>query len=280
MISVFDLKKLHNLLKDFYEIANIRITVFDEDLNELTSYPEEVADFCKIIRSCEIGRISCADCDRAACARAAKQRKTQIYRCHAGLTEAVTPLIVNEVLVGYLLFGHVFSYPDYEQGWSEIHSHCKHLPLDMQELETACHKQPLIEQSYVHSASQILLAVASYLVMERMATLQTDKLAVRLDHYLSTHFTEDFNATDLCRQYQIGKTQLYKLSQLLYGCGIAKHVRDLRMAMAKELLIGQNDLSLAEIAAQCGYNDYNYFISVFNRETGMTPGAYRKRQRS
>ena len=42
MISVFDLDKLRGLLKDFYQISRIRITVFDEDLNELCSYPERV----------------------------------------------------------------------------------------------------------------------------------------------------------------------------------------------------------------------------------------------
>ena len=104
MISVFDLDKLRGLLKDFYQISKIRITVFDEDLKELCSYPESIAEFCKIIRSCETGKYACAQCDKAACDRAAKERKTQIYRCHAGLTEAVTPLIVHDVLVGYLLF--------------------------------------------------------------------------------------------------------------------------------------------------------------------------------
>ena len=43
MISIFDLEKLRGLLRDFYEISHIRITVFDENRNELVSYPEEVA---------------------------------------------------------------------------------------------------------------------------------------------------------------------------------------------------------------------------------------------
>ena len=56
MISVFDLDKLRGLLKDFYQISKIRITVFDEDLKELCSYPESIAECCKIIRSCETGK--------------------------------------------------------------------------------------------------------------------------------------------------------------------------------------------------------------------------------
>lgn len=271
MISVFDITKLRSLLKDFYEITQIRITVFDDNLNELTSYPDEVADFCKIVRSCDTGRIACAACDADACAKAACQRKTQIYRCHAGLTEAVTPLIVNEVLVGYLLFGHVFSYSSYEAGWQEIEKHCCQLPVELEELKAACYRRPLMKMEYVHATTHILLAVATYLVMERMATLQTDQLAVQLDHYLSTHFTENFNASELCQRFGIGKTQLYKIARQLYGCGIAEHIRNLRMVHAKKLLTEHRECSLAEIATQCGYGDYNYFISVFTRTVGASP---------
>ena len=50
MISSFDIAKLHSLLKDFYQLTKIRITVFDDSFRELTSYPDEIADFCKLIR--------------------------------------------------------------------------------------------------------------------------------------------------------------------------------------------------------------------------------------
>lgn len=41
MLSVFNVDKLYELLKDFYRIAQIRITVFDSDLHELVSYPKD-----------------------------------------------------------------------------------------------------------------------------------------------------------------------------------------------------------------------------------------------
>lgn len=278
MISVFDQNKLRGLLKDFYQLSQIRITVFDENRNELCSYPESIPEFCKIIRSCEAGEAACARCDKAACQRAAKERKTQIYRCHAGLTEAVTPLIVHDVLVGYLLFGHVYAYPDRESGWAEIRRCCEGLPLDLEALKRASLERPRLEAEYVRSATQILLAVASYLVMERMATLQSDHLAVQIDEYLTAHFTGRVRAADLCRAFRIGKTQLYQLSRQLYGCGIAEHVRALRVRLARELLEERPELSLAEIAVRCGYPDYNYFIHVFTQAEGISPGAFRRRK--
>jgi ligand-binding sensor protein len=84
MISVFDLEKLRGILKDFYEISHIRITVFDENRNELVSYPTAVASYCAVIRGSIKGLDACLDCDRRACETAAKKHSTHVYRCHAG----------------------------------------------------------------------------------------------------------------------------------------------------------------------------------------------------
>ncbi len=279
MVSVFDLDKLRSLLRDFYEICRIRITVFDETLSELVSYPPDVPPYCKIIRETPEGYSACMRCDREACAAAAAKRSTHIYRCHAGLTEAVTPLYVGGVLAGYLLFGHVLSYASHAEGWAAMESRCAAIPADRERLRAAILDAPLIRQSYVRSAAQILNAVASYLILERMATLREDPLAARLDAYLTAHFTEKLNAAAIARTLGIGRTQLYELSRQLYGCGIAAHVRALRMDRARELLRDRRALPLAEVAAQCGYMDYNYFITVFTRETGRTPGRWREESR-
>lgn len=280
MISIFDLEKLRGLLKDFYAISHIRITVFDENLNELVSYPDKVAPYCAVIRGTSKGFDACMACDREACQRAAKKHSTHIYRCHAGLTEAATPLTVGDVLVGYLLFGHVFSYPSHEEGWAVIEKRCEDYRVNDRMLKEAIFKADIIEEAYIRSAAQILHAVASYLILERMATLKEDLLAVRLDAYLSAHFTEKLNAPRIAEYLGIGKTQLYELSQQLYGCGIAEKLRSLRMEKAKELLIEQKQLPLAEVAVRCGYHDYNYFITVFSRELGLSPAAWRKGHRA
>lgn len=277
MISIFDLEKLSGLLKDFYEISHIRITVFDENLTELVSYPERVAPYCAVIRGTSKGFDACMACDRQACEKAAKKHSTYIYRCHAGLTEAVTPLYVGDVLVGYILFGHVFSYPSHEEGWAVVEQRCADLRVNMRMLKDTIFSAALIEENYIRSAAQILHAVASYLILERMATLKEDLLAARLDAYLSAHYSEKIKAPMIAEYLGIGKTQLYELSKQLYGCGIAERIRALRMEKAKALLREQKKLTLSEIAALCGYSDYNYFITVFSRETGWSPGDFRKK---
>lgn len=145
-------------------------------------------------------------------------------------------------------------------------------------LKEAIDEAQPIKEAYVRSAAQILHAVASYLILERMATLKEDLLPAQLDAYLSAHFTERSNAVSVSEHLGIGKTQLYELSQEIYDCGIAEHIRNLRMEKAKTLLRERKDLTLAEVAAQCGYGDYNYFITVFSREVGHSPTSWRRKE--
>ena len=179
MLSVFNVKELECLLEDFYRITRIRITVFDEKFQEIISFPDSRPEFCQIIRSCEEGYLACTKCDEEACTYASKERKTHIYRCHAGLAEAITPLFVGKVLVGYLLFGHVFAYDSIESGYAAIAECCRKYPVDMDTLKNTLYGMPQISHAYIQSAAQILRMTASFLALERMATLQEDTLAAK-----------------------------------------------------------------------------------------------------
>ena len=52
-------------------------------------------------------------------------------------------------------------------------------------------------------------------------------------------------------------------------------LRHRRVEKAKSLLIGRNSV-MAEIAHQCGFADQSHFARVFQRATGMSPGAWRR----
>ncbi len=274
MVSSFDLNKLQDLLKDFYQLTRIRITVFDDSFHELASYPAEIPAFCQMIRSTSSGALECRKCDEDACALCSKRRALYTYRCHAGLTESVSPIIVGNLIIGYLLFGHVFDYDNHEIGWKEIQTYVHSQPLDMDALKTSCYQLPIISKDYIASASHIMQAVGSYLCMERMVSLRQQELPVQIDNYILAHYTEEIDAVSIAAHFQIGKTKIYQLAKESYGMGIAEYIRNLRIKKARLLLTEQPELTLSEIASLCGFSDYNYFITVFKRVVGMPPKAY------
>ena len=54
---------------------------------------------------------------------------------------------------------------------------------------------------------------------------------------------------------------------------------DYRLLCAKKLL-ETTELSITEVALQCGFNSNSYFTKLFHRSTAKTPNAYRKEFRS
>lgn len=275
MISSFNITKLNSLLKDFYQLTQIRITIFDDSFQELTSYPADIAPFCKLIRQSPDCTAKCHTCDQHACEIAAKRNTSYTYRCHAGLTESIAPIRMGNIVIGYLLFGHVFSYPSFEEGWNTIQNLCKNYDVSLPELKDACKKQPIISEEYISSASHIMKAVASFLCMERMVSLHQQELPVQIDSYIQAHYTEKIDAVSIAHHFGIGKTKIYEIAKQNYGIGIAEYIRKLRIEKAKKLLLEFPELSLAEIAYECGFDDYNYFITVFKRIVGIPPKKFR-----
>lgn len=276
MLSTFNLEKLDELLGDFYNLTGMRITVFDETFEEITSCPKEIAPICRFIRKNPEAEAACHTCDKKACRIASARKKTYIYNCHAGLTEAVAPVFLGGLPVAYVLFGHLFSYDDPGSGEKEIIRSCRKYELDEKALSDYVQELPLTSKDRILSASHILSAVASYLCIDQMITLKKQELPVQLDAYITEHLSEELDAKQICDHFHIGRTQLYEISRRNYGTGIAEHVRKMRIDKAKKLLRENTEYNVSEIAGQCGFCNYNYFITVFRRETGTTPGSYRK----
>ena len=276
MISSFDLEKLSPLFEDFYTLTGIHISLFNEKYEEIFPYPRELPSLCRLIRTDHRAALRCQGCDREACRTAAKKHNIHFYQCHAGLMEACTPIYSGEIIVGYIIVGNIFVYPDHETGWKTIRELCKEYPIDPEALKAACLERPILTRQYVFAACHILEAIASYVCNERMAILKKGNLHTRINEYILSHLTEDLSVSVLCSHFSIGKTYLYEITNSTYGVGVAEHIRRLRMEKARQLLSEHADWPISEIAASCGFRDYNYFIASFKKETGLSPRQYRK----
>ena len=101
MRAVFDKGELLVLLRDFYELTGLRTVVFDEWGMDILSYPQQLPDYCRLVRATPQGEMGCRLCDQKACRQARQEKTTWIYPCHAGLIEAITPIQIDgETILG------------------------------------------------------------------------------------------------------------------------------------------------------------------------------------
>ncbi len=98
--------------------------------------------------------------------------------------------------------------------------------------------------------------------------------------YIEEHHTrQDFQVADLCQEFSLSRSQLYRKVSALLGESISDYIQNLRLKKAEELLL-EGRLSVAEIAYQVGYSSPDYFSTVFRSRYGVSPSGFRRKEGS
>ncbi|MBQ9119907.1 MAG: AraC family transcriptional regulator [Lachnospiraceae bacterium] len=92
--------------------------------------------------------------------------------------------------------------------------------------------------------------------------------------YIDLHFADTITLEDLSAIIQVTPQHLCRLFRDNLGMRPLEYISQKRVRAAQDYL-ASSELSIAEIATHCGYDNMNYFYRMFRKYTGITPGAYR-----
>ena len=93
-------------------------------------------------------------------------------------------------------------------------------------------------------------------------------------NYIDNHYHENISVHDIAKHFGISTSGLMHMFAEYTNHSIYNYVLYRRITKAKELMY--SDLSLNDIAFNCGFNDYSNFLRAFKKHTGMSPRQYRK----
>ena len=273
MKAFFDLQELENVLKDFYTVLRIRITIFDEAQNVIVSYPPDLPSYCKRIRRSENGRRGCMECDSNACQRAKSLGSAHIYTCHAGLKEAITPIIVEGRLLGYALLSHMSDSESFEET-VETASRCNAVygisKGETRELISQLSQTSIpTDTATIAAATNVLDAIVSYVSVKQLIRQRPEQIADQLEQYIIHHLSENLDCRTLCNHFHVSRSCLFKISKEHFGMGISQFIRKKQIQHAQKLL--SSGCSVTDTALQCGFSDVSYFTKVFKSETNTLP---------
>ncbi len=273
MLSL-DRKALKDAFKNVCELTNTVLTLFDNNKNHVFSYGAHPLFLCHKIRAVKELEDKCEACNRLGLSNACQRRGGYIYRCHMGLTEAVSPIIRNDEIIGYIMLGKVAEVKNIPFIKQQIHACCEKYNLPEAELLKSIDEIPLVTRETVSGCTNILNMLSSYLLLNNIIDLKMPPLNAQIDSYITKNLNGDLSVKALCAHFGISKTKLYRISVDSYNRGISEHIKEMRIEKAKELLRG--DLNVTQVAEAVGIPDSNYFIKVFKKQTGYTPLKYKK----
>ncbi len=97
--------------------------------------------------------------------------------------------------------------------------------------------------------------------------------------FIDSHFSENTGLSELAAALRIHTGHLGEQLKKACGKSFRQMLTEKRIEESKVYLLRHKRLSVARIAALCGFPDSNYFSVVFRRMTGVTPTRFRQEYR-
>lgn len=94
--------------------------------------------------------------------------------------------------------------------------------------------------------------------------------------YINENYAKDISLEAISSYFSLSKCHFSKKFKSNMGIGINEYITSVRISNAEKLLTTTN-MSITEVAYRVGYNDSNYFSSVFKKINGITPLKYAKK---
>lgn len=104
---------------------------------------------------------------------------------------------------------------------------------------------------------------------------QQTELIKEIHQLLTEHLNQRFTIEELSKRYLINTSTLKEVFKAVYGLPIASYMKEYRVRQAMKLL-RETDITIADIAAQVGYETQGKFSNAFRDITQMLPSEYRK----
>ncbi len=94
--------------------------------------------------------------------------------------------------------------------------------------------------------------------------------------FITQNYSESLSLAAACKMASVCKTYFCRFFKHITGHSLRNYHHVVKIQIAEELLQDKR-LSVTDVALRLGYNDSNYFSTVYKRITGISP---RQRQRS
>ncbi len=264
------------LLRALNEASGFRLSLHDASFGEIAAYPEGASDFCSCVHMKEALYRRCMQCDAVAFSAAKATGKLYIYRCYMGLCEAVSPIIQDGVLMGYLMMGQVLE--DTPGARECLQEAIRKLDPDSAKTARALvGRIPAISRTALEAFSKIMTACAGYIAMSDLLRANGESPAEAARQYIENHYGEKVTIDTLCRRFHCCRATMTATYKKKYGETVSASLMRIRLNRAREMMAAGS--SVTEASSACGFTDPSYFSKCYRRLYGCAPSTERETAR-
>lgn len=138
------------------------------------------------------------------------------------------------------------------------------------------HRQQTSSDHYYRLSSLYrFIAILSEEGQAHQLPVSGNSYVVHVMEYVRHHLHEHMNTADIAATMNLNRSYLSSLFRSKTGMTLQNYIQTCRMTRAKYLL-ESTKLSIASIAASCGYEKSDSLNRIFRKAYGMGPADYRK----
>jgi len=128
------------------------------------------------------------------------------------------------------------------------------------------------------SVKELLIRLVQTQHLNQVSIEAGDKSNHSRQHFLidfiHENLTEKIGMNTLSRKACMSRNEFFRWFKEQFGITPLEYINRERIRLAKQLLTEKQN-TITEIGYQCGFADVNYFVRLFKKEEGITPGAYK-----
>ena len=267
----YDIKKIDKALLDFYNAVGIRIELLKDDFSPVSSNQHELCDYCLAVQSCSRGKEICIWSDTILLEKCKATKKTQVHICHAGLVDIATPVLYDDIIIGYIIFGQIKTDTDF----SDLKDYVEGLGLDTKKMEDCYTSLLEFKPNKIESITNIASMLVKNILLENMLKpALNDSVRAAVD-FIDKNLERELSIKEISTSINVSKSVLYKQFHDKFNCTVSEYIKRRRIEKSIKLL-KKDGLSIEEISQSVGFSSASYFSKIFKAYIGKSPLQYKK----
>ena len=128
-----------------------------------------------------------------------------------------------------------------------------------------------------------LLTYISLLLDDANRSVRVDsyknEIVVKAQEYMKAHYGESIRLCDIAGIVNLSPNYFHTIFSEARGQTPREYLEEYRVSVAKRLLL-TTQLTLSEIAEQCGFHNQQYLTTVFKSHVGCSPAQFKRQHQS
>ncbi|MDR2102532.1 MAG: PocR ligand-binding domain-containing protein [Treponema sp.] len=261
------------LIDNFALCFKIQIRIFSTGMDELlTGLKASSCPFYPLIPK-ELPRPRCCRQAVLAWERRKPEFEAMVYHCYGGLAEAVVPIKLKGVLIGYALADHFRIRGELPESllhlWTK--SGAEYGPL-IQTLSG----YPFFDQDTLENILRLFSMLISFLVTREYIQIKQPGLAENAARWLESHIAEAPDLSRIAAAMKRSRSAISHSMKRRFGMSFKEFCILKRIQRFERIIAGNPEISIREAASLAGYRDPFYFSRLYKKVRAAAPSLYLK----